>query len=338
MALWDGLTLNTNELTHVFNQMWMLKSVPMVVRRNPLLYKILGKQTVVQGATGPQVSFERLNKITGSKIEFRLLGKLPSPSYVADGSAELATATPTYTTDLWGNVTFDISHMYSVRGIPSSELHRFAGDEAKTRSYVTEVFETEVLGYEKSLSASINSETSAPARDKVGSWLYAVDDGTDYAIYGGLNRADSANVDFRGNVTRTVGTLSIQHIQSAQNACLVRNGKPSVGVCAETVYGIVQRLAEAYTTVQYDSEMSKFGAPNVQISGITFMLEPDAPSGTLGLLDPSTFGVWMKEVGMNASFVKDITRPAAHILNWESWVQFLCKKPNSNAKLVGITG
>src|SRR5947199_5780584 len=172
-GLWTGTSLNNNVLAQVFNQLYNTKAIEMVRKENGLLYAILGKSwRDANPKTG--VKFERMEKITGNSIEVKLLGVLDTISTVADGSAELATQTPTYTSNMFGSATFDLTHYAQTKGIPSSEYNRIQGKEAKTLKYVDDVFNQVMLSLEKTIGDGINSTaTNIPDRTHLGSWVYA---------------------------------------------------------------------------------------------------------------------------------------------------------------------
>ena len=320
----------------VFNQVFNKSALSMVRKKNGLLYAILGKSepgsTPMSGTT-----FKGEKKITGNKIEVKLHGKLYAIPTVADGSAEIASVTPQYDSATWGGAEFDLCHYASTYAIPHSELYRFAGDEAKTMSYLDEVFRHIMLSYEDTLGTGIHG-TNAPARTTLGSWVYAVDDGSTYDVYGGISRADSANADFRGGYVNTaVGGLTLAKIRTGQNSCVVNGGSPSVGVCGTAVYGKIQSLIEGMTQADNDPEWNQFGGQYVNYGGIKFVLDQRAPSATLGLLDPSSFVLYRKDINFTQSgIVVDPSKVATSVLPWESFVQLICIKPNSNAKMSGI--
>lgn len=342
MALWAGTTLNNNLLASVFTQLYSKKLVPMCVKANALLYAVLG---MTWQDTDPKygVSFERLKRISGEKVEIRLMGALPQSSKVANGSAELATATPSYDNDRVGAVKFDWAHYYDVYGVPSTEYNKIEGNEAKTLDWIDETFEMISLGLENDLGNDMNGTGyDGPDDEALGNWRQAVSDGvttgeTNYATYG-LDRSDSANADFRGTVSNLTGDLTLKKIRTLKNQISPKGGNSALGIGGTTVYTKVQTILEAYTVVESDPGWTQFGGEWVQYGRTKFVHEHRAPSGVLGLLDPRSWIYYEKR----HNFLKSGLIPApwlktAYVLPWEMYAQFLCKKPNSNGILTDIT-
>jgi hypothetical protein len=335
MALWAGTSLNTNELASVVNQIFGVKGISMVTKRNGLLYKVLGKQTMTEGKYGPEVKFERLNKITGKAVEVPLIGASRTISTVANGSGEFDSITPSYDADAFGAFEVKLAHYADSQGIPGSEYERFKGKEAKTLDYIGDrIMPYLIESWRKTLGTSVNQETNAPSDQYLGSWEYMVDASNTY----GLDRSDAANAAFRGKVNASVGTLTLATIDDYQNQIMEEDGFPDIGVCSRAVYGYLRQLVQPYSQVEYDEDMAKFGSPYVGYAKTVFCLDAYTNSGTLGLLDSSTFAMWMHESGLSTDgILKDVTKKHAYVLHWTAWAQFLCMEPRKNAKLQGIT-
>ena len=334
MALWNGSAINTNETAMVFNQLANMKAIAMVRNKHGFLYAVLGKQET--GSTpGAGTGFQRLKKISGKKIEVKLLGKLASPGTVADGSAEVATETLTHTTDYWGAAEFDLAHYVYKHPVPHSELMRFMGDEAKTASYLDEVFQLVMLSYEKVWATAL-STAAAPSRTVLGGWNFAVDDDN---TYGTIDRTDSTNADFQGVVKASTGDLTLPKIHTEMDNVRVNGGRVSLGVAGATVYGKIRQLIQPYTQVTYDKDWTEFGGEHIRYAGVSFTLDPDCPTQTLGLLEPESWLLYMdKDTAFTSSgLVHDISRVSTHVLPTEFWMQLICKSPNHNARMEGIT-
>lgn len=335
MALWASSGISTTESAMVFNQILNKKAVSMARKKNGLLYAVLSKKEI--GATPGVSGFNRHSKVTGKNVELRLKGRLRTPNYVANGSAELGASDPAsaFQTDVWGGAEFALSHIYDVYGIPGSQLDRYAGDEAKTLSFMDDIATDILEGYEDLIGTAVNAD-QAQANITVGGWPFAIE--TDNT-YGTIDRTDNANADFRGNVTTSTGTLTLAKIRNAQNEAIVDGGMPKVGISGTTVYGTVQGLVEAYSQVVYDgSEWSDFGGVHFSYGGIKFVLDQRAPSGELGLLDPTSWHFYESTNGMTTKGIMvDPSKKAAYVLPWTAWVGFICEAPSHNARLVGIS-
>lgn len=341
-TLWYNSLLNTNVASSVFNQLYNYKALEMVRKENGLLYAVLGKTWRDANPKFP-VSYERLNRITGNQIQVRLLGALPAPGYVTDGAAELQTVTnPTYSSSYFGAVTADLAHIADVQGIPGNEMDRIAGKEAATKSFVAEVFNMLMLGLEKVIGDDMSGANgvNAPARSSVGSWEWAVSDGTStnestYATYLTVDRSQSANADFQSYVDSTTTDLSLSAIRNIKNNVKTKGGNNKLAVANVTQFGQIQGLVEAQTIQnQIDPEWETFGGEYVAYGGTRFILEQRTPAGTLGIFSPDSWGFWMNEAGLigDGGFMKSPLAKDGYVLPYRAWVQFICTMPRRNGK------
>lgn len=347
MALWAGTAFNSNESAMLVNQLASKKAIPMVRKKNGLAYAILGKMEA-NSTPGAGTGFKRLKKITGLKIEDKLLGKVPTPTTTADAN-QIDTATLTFTTDYWGAAEWPLAHYAYPHPIPESELDRFAGEEAKTLSFIDDVFDLVMLGYEKVWGTAfwVAGTSGAPSRTVLGSVPFAIAGNnttgaanwaSNGSSYGTITRTDSGNADFRGYYEGSIGDLTLGKIRRAKNQVQLAGGSISFGASGEPVYTKIQQLVEAYTEVTYDKTWSEFGGEYVRYAGTTFTLDNYAGAGLLALLEPETWGLWQKSAGMSKSgIVYDVSRVATYVLPTRWWMQLLCLCPSHSALLADIT-
>ena len=329
MALWAGLTLNTNETADIVNRLHSKKAELMVVKANPLLYAFFGKKDNVNNR---RMRVGKTRKITGKDIEVRLLGRLAAPAAISDGSDELTTATVNYSNDNWASVTVALAHYGHVEGVPDSEYMRIRGDEAKTLSLLDDYYDKIMYGYEDVLSTALHS-TTAPSRSAFGGWQVAVDSSTSYM---GMTRSDAANADFRG-IEEDGKTLSLSELQRVKNTARLNRGNPTVGVAGNTEFTRIQQIAQSYTHAVYKGDTSEFGADHVNLAGIDWLLDGDTSSAVLGMFDPSTWELVVNdEPFTNTGLVFDFTKKAGHIIHTTLWCQNYCVKPNANIKWTNV--
>lgn len=331
MALWANSSLNTTAASMLLNQVFNRKAIAQIRKHNGLLFQVLGK-TEMNTETG-MPSWQRLSKITGDQIRVRLRGRNFSMTTVADGSAENAVVTPQYLSNMFGAALFDLTHYADTIALPHSELNRIAGDEAATVGYLSEISDALVDSYEDALGTAING-TAAPSRTAVGGWQGAVDDGNVLDSYGGISRLDSANSDFRGGVA-TGGALTPARIKTGQLAVRANNGKATVGVCADAVYAKVNSFIEGYTHIINDPTWNEFGGDFIAYSGTRFVYDQRATSGCLGLLDPTSFVCYSKDIAP-ATMMPNPSWVASDALRHETWFQLLCVQPNKNYKFLSL--
>lgn len=346
-GLWYGSNINSTETATVFNQLYSMTAIEQVRKKNGVLYAVLGKAEV--GATPLDgISFERRQKVSGNKVEVDILGKLKTIATVADGSAEYAAATLSNTQDYWGGMEFALAHFKDVHPLMESEVDRFQGDELKTASYLDRVFRMLMLSLEKawgsgSATAGGINDTKAPARTTLGGWQWPVSDGVSsgesaYATYGTIDRSDAGNADARATVTPGTGDLTLTKIQTLRNTIITQGGMPSLGVAHTTPYTKIQGLVQNYTHTVFTEDWSRFGGDWVEFSGTRFILEQQAPTDVVGLLDPTSFVWYERDIPFTKKgLVYADTLQATYLINWGAWAQMICLRPASNGKLTGVT-
>lgn len=342
MAIWAGSSINSNETANLINQFWNAKAIPMIRRKNGLLYAVLGK-----GETGSEpmsMRFQRESKVSGLAVQFNLMGRLKAINMVADGSGETATWGGTVIpTNVFGGVTLPLQHYADAEYFPDSELDRFQGDELRTRDWIQQKMEYLILSFEDSYGTALNTGTAAlPGRTSVCPWRHQIAaptlaGETTYTTYG-MDRTDSANYDFAGNVQIATGDLTLAKIRTTLNTIKTKGGNATVGLAETTLYGKIQALVEAYTVVNYDETWSKFGGDYVQFAGTKYILEQRMPTQLVGLIDPTSWVFWKRDKNFTRGGIQvDPSRVATHVLVWGAWQSLYCNKPNSNGLLTGCT-
>lgn len=339
MALWDGTTLNTNALAKLFNHVHTSRSVAIVAKATPLLNSFFGRpEKDGNSAYNKKVGgWAKSKVITGDKHEISLLGALHTPAPISDGVDELTVATISYNAARHGAVVFDLAHYGLVPGMPSSEYNRIRGSDAKTTSWAAEFYDEVKLSYDDVLSAELheNSTSAGPARSQFGSWVTAVDDGN---TYGTVNRADAANVDYRGIVSSGTGTLTVPKVQAMINQARVNRGKTKVGVMGLTIFNGWQQIIQPYSQATYSKNTAEWGSDHVMFAGVEWVLDPDCPAGLVGGFDPSEWIVITNDYPFtDGGLKKDDHLKAGYIMNTELWCQNICRKPNSNWKMEDVT-
>lgn len=346
MALWAGTSINTTALSQMFNQLWDMKGIDMVRDQNAFLYGLMGKRWEdTMGVGGVKVGFERRNKISGNKIEVRLLGKLDSISTVADGSSSLAAPTITYASDYWGAAVFDLTHYADTPGIPSDEWKRIKGNEAKTRNFVADRFQQIVLSLENTIGNALHGVTgSGYTRTALGEWRHAVSDGvtsgeSSYATYGTIDRSDSANADFRGVVSASVGNLTIPKIRTHLNNIATHYRIPDFGMGDVTTITAVQGLIDPYTQIVKNDDWKDFPGEYVQLGRTKYFIDHRAPANVLPHFNGDTWAWYESEDGLQVDgFQKAVgVAKAGYIMNYEYWCQAICVRPQANGIMTGLT-
>lgn len=345
MAIWAGSTYNNTNIASMTNQVWGAKAYDVVRNQNAFLYAILGKRWLdTNGAGGTRVNFERLHRITGYQVKTRFLGVLNTIATVADGSAELATATRVWANNYFGAAVFDLTHYAQTDAIPSNEWNRIKGKEAETSNFLAERMDQIMLSFERTLGTAINATVNTGfTRTVMGNIRHACSDGvttgeTTYATYGTLDRSDSANVDFRGKVTGSTGILSLEKIQTHRNTISDAYKRPDIGLGDITTITEIQGLLNGFTVIESDDEWKKFAGDYVQIGSTRYLMDGLCAANILYHINSDTFGIWENEMGLSTDgWMRDPNAVAGYIMPWEYWCGIFCNRPKGNGILTGIT-
>ncbi len=331
MAIWAGSSINSNETAMVFNKLHNKSAVPIIVKRNATWYAMMNKS--VEGKRGG-MKINRNPSTTGKKIEIRLLGALPTPASISRGSTELTAATISYNSAYYGGLEVDYALYGLVEGVPASELERFRGDEAKTLSYLDDVYKRVMYAYEKVYGDAFQANT-APSSTALGGWPYWVDDSN---TVGTLDRSDSGNADFRGVVAATFGDTTVAKIQAQRNTARANNGNPDLMVMGTTLYSKYQQVIQPYSQATYSASGAEWGADDFTFAGMRGVLDQRTASGYIGLLDSETWTLYGRPDGMTRDGIT--SQPllnSGYVMNTYMFLQVVCEKPNSNVKITGAS-
>jgi hypothetical protein len=334
----------------VINHMWRLQNMSKAIirKKRALAIMLLGKADI--GGNNPEtarVKWERSDYIQGHNYQRNLLGALRDSGSgsqlgtVTDGSDELSLQTLDYSSNDWGAAEWPLTHRAKTCGIPAHEMKRFRGDELRTTNFIHEKVQQEMLSWESILNTDLNSATDADAsRTHLAGWPHVVADYSleaAHATYGTIDRSDSANAAFRGTVTYNQGTLGIADIQHLQNRTKIAGGTPDICVAGLTPYEIMQQQVQSYSHVTYNPTMSEFGCENFMFSGQTWLLENDAPSGTIGMLDSETWIFVLNEDKLTESGITyEPLIKSGYVWPLDIWYGWFCEHPAANGKMTGV--
>lgn len=347
MGIWNGSTINSIETAMLFNRMYNMKSISLTQKNRPLAFAALGRPqwaSTPNGVTG----FKKLRRPTGKKVEIRMRGKKITPSYTARGSAELATVNlaSNYATDIWGAMEFDIAHITYTHPIPHSDLDRIRGKEAKTLDYLDEIYDLLDESYDAfwSLDSSKGIHgTTAPSDTAIGGWVQMVSDGvstgeTGYAVYGTIDRSDSANADMRSLVVDAGNALNLKTIRDAQNTIKSKGGKPRLAVVDVASYSQLQVMLESYTVLDQRSDWTEFGGDWIKYGNMVFAMDADCPANTMGIFDPEHIIFWLSDGDPFTKYgvVNDPSRVSTYVIQTEMYGQMLTDKCNAHAKIKNL--
>lgn len=340
MALWNGTTLNTNALSSNINKWFSNNAIPMVVKRNAFLYALKNKETGPYGMAGSRIKTAKM--VNGNALNVRLMGKMPTFTGLADANQTDALSI-SWVTDAFGAANFAWSHFYHPEPIVMSELKLIRGDEARTNGWLDDIMMKVTRGWEATLGDAING-TNTAARTTIAGWRWGSSDGvstgeTAYATYGTLDRSDSGNVDFRGNVRYlTGGDLKLDDFVALKTDILADNGNPDFSVVGQT--GFLKLEQEIRGSVQIpNKDWDAYRGDKMFSHGIAICFESRCGTTELGMFDSEALTLFLDEDGVNSSGLKDaaaIYKGVEYILPVHVWSQFVVTNPSNTGKITNI--
>jgi hypothetical protein len=316
MSLWDSLNLKTTDDAMIFNQLYNTKAMALMSRSRPLLYAGLGIMTPAATPLG-ETTFKKLTKVTGNKVEIKVMGKTVTPKYLATPADELAAVdfAGTYANDYWGAMEFALAHLAYTHPLPDSEIDRIGGDEAKTNSFYDETFQLLVESWLKMYGTEFHA-AQAPARNAIGGWPWALSDGIEaagaYKLYGLLDRSVAGNEDSQAYVLDCSGSFTMKKFRKMRNRIKRNGGTAKLAVVNEDGYTEIETMLDGYAIITADNgnEWRRFDGEWVQFGRVKFALDADCPASQVGLFDTDYVAVWANK----SPFTRSGVMPMQHRL------------------------
>jgi len=297
------------------------------------------------------LQFKRVKYTGGKEIKVRLLGSDIQPTVLSRGSNELAASTPAAFTGIAAG-TVRTAPYQRKQYISGSEIEEIRGRESETEGLLQDYVKAWTIGFMEKLSNDICS-TNLPSASAVGGIQAMVSDGltavqrasiTDgaetnesaFATYL-VDRSDDDNAFCRSSYFLAGTTLDLDDISAHQVNHESAGGVARICALHPTLYSPIKRSVESLTHVTYDEEMTKLGARYVMYSGMTLVPEQRLPTNRAFLLDPDSFTLYLNEVGNGfnpGGLVEDSSRENAFYMKFRAYVQFVCDRPASNAKII----
>jgi hypothetical protein len=343
MALWQGSSLNTNELATTTNHWTRKNLVPMVVKRNAFLHALTNEEAGPYGSIGSRVRYEK--RARGNKLQVPLLGAIPSFSGLAD-SNQVDAVSLTWDSDAAGAATFEWAHYYHVEPVVHSEFTLMRGDDHKTLSWVEKVLKEKVVkGWEKTLGDAINGTAANSSRTAAGGWRYGASDGTStgessYATYGTLDRSDSGNADYRGNIQRlSDGLLTIDDFFALKVDIMADDGNPTFAVVGATGFKKMEKELRGQAMLP-QKDWDAFAGDKLTCHGITICFESRCGETELGMFDPNALAIYLEEDGIDMEWEKagGVYKGAKYVMPIHAWTAFIVECPSHTGKVTNILG
>lgn len=294
MAIWDGSTFNTDALASATNRWMELNFTPIVVKRNALLYSMLG----LDGASGNKEVpnwnnvLKKDYEVRGNNLVVRLLGELETINVLAAANQTDA-ATWNNNPNALGAAEFAWTSFWHNEAVTDRDFKLIRGNEAKTASYMEDVMQRLRLSWQDTIGTAINS-TNAQSASALGGWEYAVDaTGT----YGTLTRAGD-NPNWSGNETDVGGAGDLDDLDAMKADILQDGGNPSVGVAAKVPFNKIKQEMRGYACAPPESWKFYEGGGLVHYDGTTFAFEHRCTATVVGMFTPDALRFYMDDQGV----------------------------------------
>lgn len=339
MAIWDGTSLNTDALSSNVNKWMELNFTPIVVKRNALLYAMLG----LNGPIGLNAEVPNWNKVfqkdyqvQGNNLVVRLLGELETINTLADAN-QLDAVSWNNNPNAVGGAVFAWTHYSHNEAIQDSDYDLIQGNEARTANYMEDVMTRLKFSWQKAIGDAINS-TNNQARTTLGGWEYAVDaTGT----YGTMTRAGD-NPDWSGNETDVGGSGDLDDLDAMKADIQADGGNATVGVAAKIPFNKIKQEQRGYAAAIPNSWNLYNGGGLVHYDGTTYALETRCTSSVVGMFTPEVLRLYMKNEQMQISTIgkeimEALLKGAKVGFAIRAWMAFVVKHPGACGKLTNWT-
>lgn len=337
MAIWDSTTLNTDALASAVNKWDDLNLVPIVVKRNALLYAMmgLGKEGNAETPNWSSI-FKKDYEVQGNNLVVRLLGELETISTLADAS-QLDAVSWNNNPNAIGAAVFAWTHYSHNEAVRDSEYDLIVGNEARTASYMQDVMERLKLSRQNTLGTAINS-TNDQARTTLGGWEFACDS---TGTYGTISKGGD-NADWAGNETDVAGAGDLDDLDNMKVDIQQDGGNATVGVAAKVPFNKIKQEQRGYAAAIPSSWKMYEGGGLVHYDGTTYALETRCTSTVVGMFTPEHFRLYRKGDGAEVQVLpKDVMmallKGAKLGFAIREWLAFICRHPGAQGKLTGWT-
>ncbi|MEM2125706.1 MAG: phage major capsid protein [Candidatus Methanosuratincola sp.] len=250
----------------------------------------------------------------------------------------------------WGLDTFDISYketqtyaewswkeVYVNVTIPGSDLAIAEGDE-KIVGILQSKMETASLTMNELLSTMFFSDGTGNSGKDFDGLRNAIDDGTTYATYGGINR--TTETWWQAKIDTTGGPVTLDAIQSMIGACTIGNKKPDLAITTQTIFDkLWARIQPQQRFVNTKSDVADVGFPTIRFNGhMDIVVDNHCPEGHFYVLNTD---YWRLVINRNRNFYwtepKTPTNADAYVRQLILMGNLICVQPRVQGLLTNLT-
>lgn len=273
------MALTYDDLDAAVKKKFLPTLIDQVFIANPLLVRLLAKEKVVFNS--------------GLKIAQPVIyGQLAGGSY-------------------WGLDTFDISYKetqtygewswkacYVNVTIPGTSLAISEGDE-KIMGLLQSKMETASMTMNELLSTMIFGDGTGNSNKDFDGLRNAIDDGTSYPNYGGIDR--TTNSWWNAKMDTTGGAVTLDAIQSMIGACTIGNKRPDLAITTQAIFDTIWARVQPYQRLTNDkTDVANVGFPTIRFNNhMDIVVDNHCPAGTIYILNTD---YWKLVINANKNF------------------------------------
>lgn len=124
----------------------------------------------------------------------------------------------------------------------------------------------------------------------------AIDNGTNFATYGGITRADISSVANEGinGYEATIATIALSDVQTAYGAVWFGNEHADLMPTTQAVWDIIwNKIQPQQRFLEESSDVAKVGFQALRYNSASIVVDQYAPTGVLWLLNSKYIQFWM---------------------------------------------
>ena len=232
------------------------------------------------------------NFIAGGGKDLRqpvLYGKVPSGSFSGSGPFDTSYK-QTHTMAQW-----NWKHNYANVTIPGTDLDT-ADSDLEIIGLLGPKMEAAGLTMKDNLATQVYGDGTGNGSQDMDGFMNGLDDGTTYASYGGIARADISK--WAGQLNSTGGAFSLDMLQTSYGTATDGNEEVDLIMMPQTIYN--KLWARTQTQQRFAREdLAKVGFTGIQFNRADVVVDNYCPSGTI--------------IGLNTKYIKFVINKNANM-------------------------
>ena len=254
----------------------------------------------------------------------------------------------------WGLDTFNIDYAqtqtlgewnwkgsYTNITIPGTDMDIAEGDE-KIMGILESKMETAQMSHSDDLSVMLMGDGTGNGGKDWDGLMNAIDDGTTYATYGGLNRTTDAPW-WKAQVNFTGGAVTVDAINAMIGSCTFGKKKPDLIITTQLlhdrIWSRVQPQQRFIAPAGHGADLASIGFDGIQFNGhCELIVDNHCPSGTMFFVNTD---FWKLVLNKNKNFdwtaEKTPTNQYAYIRQLITLGNLICQSPRLNGIMTGLT-